>query len=66
MRVVWVPHEGLAAEYVGKEAEVLAGRIGLVDIGDEHQLGQLGDGWGQQLASLEDFPYVKYGIPPPL
>ncbi|KAL8396462.1 hypothetical protein RB594_008797 [Gaeumannomyces avenae] len=66
MRVLWVPHEGLAAEYVGKEAEVLAGRIGLVGIGDEHELGQPGDGWGQQLASLEDFPYAKYGIPPPL
>ncbi|KAI1168970.1 HAD-like domain-containing protein [Nemania serpens] len=64
MRTVWVPHPALLAEYVGKEAEVLAGRIGLVAIGDEEQLGQLGDGWAERLPSLEDFPYEKYGIIP--
>jgi hypothetical protein len=31
MRVVWVPHPELAAEYRGREKEVLAGRIGLVE-----------------------------------
>ncbi|KAI1284313.1 HAD-like domain-containing protein [Xylaria sp. FL0933] len=62
MRVVWVPHPGLLGEYVGKEADVLAGRIGLVPIGNEEQLGQIGDGWAEILASLEDFPYEKYGI----
>lgn len=65
MRVVWVPHPGLAAEYKGKEREVLAGRTGLVVIGDEHQLGELDDGWADQLASLEGFPYAKFGISGP-
>ncbi|KAI1108015.1 HAD-like domain-containing protein [Nemania sp. NC0429] len=64
MRVVWVPHPALLAEYVGREAEVLAGRIGLVPLGDEGQLGQLGDGWAEQLPSLENFPYERYGIFP--
>ena len=62
MRVVWVPHQKLAAEYVGREREVLAGRLGLVDIGDREQLGELGDGWGKQLRSLENFPYDMFGI----
>lgn len=63
MRVVWVPHEGLAKQYVGKEAEVLAGRgEGGGDLVDEHQLGTIGDGWGEQLVSLVDFPMEKYGI----
>ncbi|KAK5627412.1 hypothetical protein RRF57_003127 [Xylaria bambusicola] len=64
MRVVWIPHPGVLEEYVGREAEVLAGRTGMVHIGDEDQLGQPGDGWGEQLRSLEDFPYERYGIIP--
>ncbi|RWA08769.1 hypothetical protein EKO27_g6343 [Xylaria grammica] len=64
MRTVWVPHPALLKEYAGKEAEVLAGRSGLVSIGNEEQLGQLGDGWAEQLDSLENFPYEKYGIMP--
>ncbi|KAI1130893.1 HAD-like domain-containing protein [Nemania abortiva] len=64
MRTVWIPHPGLLQEYRGKEAEVLAGRIGLVPIGNEEQLGQLGDGWAEQLPSLENFPYGRYGILP--
>ena len=62
MRVVWVPHPGLANQYVGKEAEVLAGRGEGGELVDEDQLGQIGDGWGEQLVSLVDFPYEKYGI----
>ena len=62
MRVVWVPHQKLAAEYVGREREVLAGRLGLVDIGDPEQSGEADDGWAEQLPSLEDFPYDKFGI----
>lgn len=62
MRVVWVPHQGLAAEYVGKEKSVLAGRVGLVKIGDEWQLGEVDDGWAVQMFSLEEFPYQDYGI----
>ncbi|KAI9858381.1 MAG: hypothetical protein M1813_007485 [Trichoglossum hirsutum] len=62
MRVVWVPHPKLAVEFKGRENEVLAGRIGLVEIGDEWQLGEIGDGWAEQLPSLEDFPYERFGI----
>lgn len=38
MRVVWVPLLGLAAEYEKRDKGVLAGRTGLVPIGDEWQL----------------------------
>ncbi|KIW29798.1 uncharacterized protein PV07_05586 [Cladophialophora immunda] len=62
MRVVWVPHPGLYAEFEEKELEVLAGRTGLVKIGNEEQLGEIGDGWAQHLESLENFPYAKFGI----
>ena len=59
MRVVWVPHPGLAVEYQGREAEVLAG-LGEGGVGEE--LGRVGDGYGEQLVSLVDFPYDRYGI----
>ncbi|KAI2641597.1 HAD-like protein [Hypomontagnella submonticulosa] len=62
MRVVWVPHPGLAAEYKGKEEEVLAGRTTLFPIGNDEQRGVVDDGWAEQLVDLEDFPYEKYGI----
>jgi pseudouridine-5'-monophosphatase len=62
MRVVWVPHPGLAAEIRGRESEVLAGRAGLISIGDEWQLGEIGDGWAVQLANLQNFPYDEFGI----
>jgi hypothetical protein len=38
MRVIWAPHPGLATEYRGREKEVLAGRIGLVEIGSLERL----------------------------
>jgi pseudouridine-5'-monophosphatase len=62
MRVVWVPHPALVAEYKGKEELVLAGKVCLVKIGDEWQLGELDDGWGAKLSSLEEFPYSEFGI----
>jgi pseudouridine-5'-monophosphatase len=62
MRVVWVPHQESANQYAGREAEVLAGRGEGEENVDEHQLGQVGDGWGEQLVSLVDFPYEEYGI----
>lgn len=63
MRVVWCPHPELKKLYEGREDEVLAGRTGEAGVGvDEHQLGQPGDGWGEYLATLENFPYDKYGI----
>jgi len=76
MQVIWCPHEGLAGEYKGREAEVLAGltgehkekdeEIGVVaGDGSERRKGapgEVGDGWARQLRSLEDFPYTDYGI----
>ena len=62
MRAVWVPHPGLAAEYRGREKEVLAGRIGLVEIGDKWQLGDVDDGWAEQLSNLEMFPFERFGV----
>lgn len=65
MRVVWVPHAELAAQFVGKEPEVLAGRVGLIPIGDEWQLGDIDDGWAVMLPNLVDFPYHDFGIQVP-
>lgn len=62
MRVVWVPHTGLAGEYKGREKEVLAGRIGLVPIIDDSHLGEIDDGWAVALPSLENLPFGDYGI----
>ncbi|KAI9648713.1 hypothetical protein NHQ30_003353 [Ciborinia camelliae] len=67
MRVVWVPHEGLRAEYRGREKEILAGRMGMarklgIEIGDGEDPGEIDDGWAQLLPSLENFPYELYGI----
>lgn len=62
MRVVWVPHSALEAEYKGKEKLVLAGRTGLVQIGDDWQLGEIDDGWAVKLSSLEQLPCRDFGI----
>ncbi|CAG8979124.1 hypothetical protein HYALB_00000257 [Hymenoscyphus albidus] len=59
MRVVWVPHLGLAGELMGKEGEVLAG---LAEGEGDGVKGEIGDGWAEQRVNLEDFPYGKYGI----
>jgi pseudouridine-5'-monophosphatase len=62
MRVVWVSHQALWAEFRDKEQLVLAGRTGLIQIGDEWQLGEINDGWAVKLSSLEQFPYHDFGI----
>ena len=62
MRVVWVPHPGLAAEIRGRGSDILAGRAWLISIGDEWQLGEIDDGWAVQLADLQNFPYDEFGI----
>lgn len=63
MRVIWCPHPELKKLYAGREDEILAGRTGEAGVGvEEHQLGEVGDGWGEYLATLEGFPYDKYGI----
>ncbi|PMD13593.1 HAD-like protein [Hyaloscypha hepaticicola] len=66
MRVVWVPHPGLFAQWGEREKAVLAGRTGLIEIGNEEQLGEVDDGFGEYFSTLEDFPYAKYGIEVPV
>lgn len=61
MRVVWVPHEGLAAQFKGKEDKILAG-LGEDDGVEIVKAGAVGDGWAEQRINLEDFPYSAYGI----
>ncbi|MCJ1433357.1 hypothetical protein MMC27_002717 [Xylographa pallens] len=67
MRVVWCPHPGLAKEFKGREEMVLAGQLGDSEVMDGKEVvpgwpGEVGDGWGETLESLEHFDYAKYGI----
>ncbi|TLD23498.1 HAD-like protein [Venturia nashicola] len=73
MRVVWVPHEGLAKVCQGREMVVLEGRTEVDGVAMDlfKEVGEVGsgerrlkttDGWAQMLRSLEDFPYDEYGI----
>ncbi|KAF2665942.1 HAD-like protein [Microthyrium microscopicum] len=65
MRVIWVPHPDVALEYQARQEDVLAGRVGLIKIGDDWQLGDIEDGWAECIESLEQFDYNKYGIQVP-
>jgi pseudouridine-5'-monophosphatase len=78
MRVVWVPHPGLAKVCVGREMDVLMGRTeengkapdyGVIVEGDgkgpviaEDGRMMSEDGLAEMRLSLEDFPYQAYGI----
>ncbi|KAK4198715.1 HAD-like domain-containing protein [Triangularia verruculosa] len=64
MRVVWVPHTELYQHWAAREEEVLTGTTGLVKIDGLEPMSpkKSNDGWGEKLASLEDFDYEKYGI----
>lgn len=66
MRVIWVPHPDIEVEFHAKQKEVLAGRTGMIEIGDDWQRGKADDGWAETIASLEHFNYEKYGINLPL
>ncbi|KAI6354410.1 hypothetical protein MCOR31_011482 [Pyricularia oryzae] len=53
----------LKKEYEGREDEILAGRMGEAgDVADGGKVGEIGDGWGLYLETLENFPYDKFGI----
>ena len=65
MRVIWVPHEDVVVKYEARQKEVLAGKIGMIEIGDDGQLGEIDDGWAESISSLENFNYEKYGIDVP-
>lgn len=60
MRVVWVPHPDVAAEY--QQKDVLAGRTKMFEIGNDWQLGTPDDGWAESIPTLADFDCEKYGI----
>ncbi len=74
MRVVWCPHPGLLNEYTEREKQVLAGKTGehkeeeiqshgkSTMKGSPGHVGEIDDGWAEQLQTLEDFKYEKYGI----
>jgi pseudouridine-5'-monophosphatase len=63
MRVVWVPHQDVVAEY-GEEKQklALAGRMQMGAFRDDSQLGNVDDGWAEMIPKLEHFSYEKYGI----
>lgn len=65
MRVVWVPHPDVAFEYQARQKDVLAGRTGIAEVGDDWQLGEIDDGWAETISNLENFNYKKYGITVP-
>lgn len=77
MRAIWCPHPELLNIYRGREAEVLAGITNMSNNNDDQvevldetgakgrangRPGVKGDGGGQLLETLVDFPYGKYGI----
>jgi pseudouridine 5'-phosphatase len=72
MRVVWVPHPGLAKVCRGYEMDILmartelGGRVPTHEKNNDNEIGDQGliseDGWAEMRMSLEDFPYEKYGI----
>ncbi|KAF2280477.1 HAD-like protein [Westerdykella ornata] len=78
MRVVWVPHPGLANVARGREMEVLMGvteKDGAIPaFADEEEGGKPDveteggvvmrspDGWAVMLRSLEEFPYKEFGF----
>lgn len=68
------PHPGLLKEYAGREAEVLAGLTGAhteetvkagIRVPDGRapgSAGEIDDGFGVLLKTLEDFPYKQFGM----
>lgn len=62
MRVIWVPHPDLMVEYQARKKDVLAGRTGMIEVGDNWQLGEIDDGWAESIPNLEHFDYKKYGV----
>ncbi|KAK3067825.1 hypothetical protein LTR53_015072 [Teratosphaeriaceae sp. CCFEE 6253] len=62
-QVVWCPHPELLELMKGKEDLILAGRVGeYTGVEGKAAPGEVGDGYGTLLHSLEGFPYEKFGI----
>ena len=77
MRTLWCPHPMILNEYRGREALVMAGLSSMSETEKtpiSHVInetgtkrlhgwpGQIGDGWTEQVQSLEHFCYERYGI----
>jgi pseudouridine 5'-phosphatase len=73
MQVIWCPHPELLQEFAGREKEVLAGLTGEHKEDETESVepnigkitgapGEIDDGWGRLLHTLEDFPYEIYEI----
>ncbi|GBF66382.1 hypothetical protein TMEN_9102 [Trichophyton mentagrophytes] len=62
MRVVWVPHPDLLAEYQDQQKDALATRTGVFQAGDEWQPGEMADDWSETIRILEHFDYERYAI----
>ena len=78
MRTIWCPHPMILEECRGREHEVMAGITSTArdeklavsqSVSDSGVArlhgwpGRIGDGWTEQLQSLEDFCYERYEIP---
>lgn len=61
MRVVWVPHPDVVAEWQMR-SDLMASGSDVSEGGDEWQLSELDDSWVERISGLNDFDYTKYGI----
>ena len=62
MKVIWVPHADVAAEYEARQSDVLAGLAEITGVGNDCKVGEMDDGWVERIPSLEHFNYEKYSI----
>lgn len=62
MRVVWVPHPDLFAEYRDQQKDSLITSTGDFQTGDEWQPGEMPNDWGETIQTLEHFDYERYAI----
>ncbi|KAL5359471.1 HAD-like domain-containing protein [Aspergillus floccosus] len=54
MRVIWVSHPDVAAEYHPRQKDIFRD--------DNSQVGAVDDGWAEIISSLEEFNYERNGI----
>nr|POE88367.1 putative uncharacterized hydrolase [Quercus suber] len=63
MRVVWVPHPDVAAEWQVRQKDALMGKArNSTIVEDGPQLGDIDNSWAERIMNLEHFEYGKYGI----
>ncbi|EFR00999.1 hypothetical protein MGYG_04001 [Nannizzia gypsea CBS 118893] len=62
MKVVWVPHPDLLAEYQERQTEALANKTGVLQTGHEWRFERMDNDWEEKILTLENFDYEGYGI----